>query len=309
MSTTSKPKIGFIGLGLMGSAMVQRLQSLGYPVTVVAHRNRKPIEDAVARGAKEVTTAGEVAKCSEIIMLCVDTSAAVEAVMKGEGGVLEQLQPDSVVIDFGTSIPGITRQLAQECQAKGAAMMDAPLGRTPVQAVDGLLNIMAAGDTADFERMKPVLEDLGENVYHVGPIGAGHTLKLINNFFGMTMACAMSEAFAMADLAGLKRQTLYDVMSAGPLKSGMMEFIKVGAVDNDLRYTTAGDIAMIDLQTLPVLTLFAGKSRKALLQTFVSPFVQGKMIQLGLLQRAQPIVDAGINVVDKRVLLQQRDDR
>ena len=233
MSTTSKPQIGFIGLGLMGSAMVQRLQSLDYPVTVVAHRNRKPIEEAVARGAKEVTTAGEVAKCSEIIMLCVDTSAAVEAVMKGEGGVLEQLQPDSVVIDFGTSIPGMTRQLAQECQAKGAAMMDAPLGRTPAQAVDGLLNIMAAGDTADFERMKPVLEDLGENVFHVGPIGAGHTLKLINNFFGMTMACAMSEAFAMADLAGLKRQTLYDVMSAGPLKSGMMEFIKIGAVDNN----------------------------------------------------------------------------
>jgi 3-hydroxyisobutyrate dehydrogenase-like beta-hydroxyacid dehydrogenase len=233
MSTTSKPQIGFIGLGLMGSAMVQRLQGLGYPITVVAHRNRKPIEEAVAKGAKEVTTAAEVAKCSEIIMLCVDTSAAVEAVMKGEGGVLEQLQPDSVVIDFGTSIPGMTRQLAQECQAKGAAMMDAPLGRTPAQAVDGLLNIMAAGDTADFERMKPVLEDLGENVFHVGPIGAGHTLKLINNFFGMTMACAMSEAFAMADLAGLKRQTLYDVMSAGPLKSGMMEFIKIGAVDNN----------------------------------------------------------------------------
>jgi len=233
MSNTSKPTIGFIGLGLMGSAMVQRLQSLDYPVTVVAHRNRKPIEDAVARGAKEVATAGEVAKASEFIMLCVDTSAAVESVMRGDGGVLEQLQPNSMVIDFGTSIPGITRQLAKECQAKGAAMMDAPLGRTPAMAVDGLLNIMAAGDTADFERAKPVLEDLGENVFHVGPIGAGHTLKLINNFFGMTMACAMSEAFAMADLAGLKRQTLYDVMSAGPLKSGMMEFIKIGAVDNN----------------------------------------------------------------------------
>lgn len=233
MSNTSKPQIGFIGLGLMGSAMVQRLQSLGYPLTVVAHRNRKAIEEAVARGAKEAATAGEVAACSEIIMLCVDTSAAVESVMRGAGGVLEGLQPGSVVIDFGTSIPAITRQLAEECQAKGAAMMDAPLGRTPAQAVDGLLNIMAAGDTADFQRMKPVLEDLGENVFHVGPIGAGHTLKLINNFFGMTTACAMSEAFAMADLAGLKRQTLYDVMSAGPLKSGMMEFIKVGAVDNN----------------------------------------------------------------------------
>lgn len=233
MSSNEKPQIGFIGLGLMGSAMVQRLQSLGYSLTVVAHRNRTPIDEAVARGAREVATAAEVAKNSEIIMLCVDTSGAVESVMRGEDGVLAELQPGSVVIDFGTSIPGMTRQLAQECQAKGAAMMDAPLGRTPAQAVDGLLNIMAAGEEEDFERVQPVLADLGENVFHVGPIGAGHTLKLINNFFGMTTACAMSEAFAMADLAGLKRQTLYDVMSAGPLKSGMMDFIKIGAVDNN----------------------------------------------------------------------------
>ena len=233
MSDSQKPKIGFIGLGLMGSAMVQRLQSLGYSLTVVAHRNRKPIDEAVARGAKEVATAAEVAKASEIIMLCVDTSAAVEKVMRGTGGVLEQLQPGSLVIDFGTSIPAVTRQLASECQQRGAAMMDAPLGRTPAQAVDGLLNIMAAGDDADFARAEPVLKDLGENVFHVGPIGAGHTLKLINNFYGMNMACAMSEAFAMADLAGLKRETLYNVMSAGPLKSGMMEFIKIGAVDNN----------------------------------------------------------------------------
>ena len=74
---------------------------------------------------------------------------------------------------------------------------------------------------------------LGENVFHVGPIGAGHTLKLINNFYAMTTACAMSEAFAMADLAGLKRETLYQVMSAGPLKSGMMDWIKAAAVDSD----------------------------------------------------------------------------
>ena len=199
MAAGTKPKIGFIGLGLMGSAMVQRLQSLDYVVTVVAHRNRKHIEEAVARGAIEVATAAEVAKNSEIIMLCVDTSAAVEMVMRGEGGVLEQLQKGSMVIDFGTSIPGITRQLAEECKKKGAAMMDAPLGRTPPQAVEGLLNIMAAGEITDFERVKPVLDDLGENVFHVGPIGAGHTLKLINNFFGMTMACAMSEAFSIAN--------------------------------------------------------------------------------------------------------------
>lgn len=227
------PKIGFIGLGLMGSAMVTRLQDLGYPLVVMAHRNRKPINTAVGRGAEEASTAKDLAGASEIVMLCVDTTKAVESVMLGENGVINGLRQDSIVIDFGTSIPASTRELASKCKDKGASMMDAPLGRTPLQALDGLLNIMSAGDREDFARMKPVFEDLGENVFHVGPIGAGHTLKLINNFYGMTTACAMSEAFAMADLAGIERKTLYDVMSAGPLKSGMMDMIKVGAVDNE----------------------------------------------------------------------------
>lgn len=233
MSENVKPKIGFIGLGLMGSAMVKRLQDLEYPLTVIAHRNRKPIDEAVARGAVEVATPADVANNSDIVMLCVDTTAAVESVMQGDNGVISQLQKEALVIDFGTSIPASTRLLAEQCQAKGASMIDAPLGRTPAQAVDGLLNIMSAGDKSDFDRAKPVLDDLGENVFHVGPIGAGHTLKLINNFFGMTTACAMSEAFAMADLAGIERKTLYEVLSSGPLKSGMMEMIKFGAVDNE----------------------------------------------------------------------------
>ncbi len=233
MDEHRKTKIGFIGLGLMGAAMVQRLQNLGYPVTVIAHRNRKPIDDAVKRGATEVKTAGEMAELCEIIMICVDTSASVESVMRCETGILSQFRPGTLVIDFGTSLPASTKSMAKECSDKGGSMMDAPLGRTPVHAVDGLLNIMAGGDVKDFNRAKPILEDLGENVFHIGAIGTGHTLKIINNFFAMTTACAMSEAFAMADLAGLRREMLYNVMAAGPLKSGMMDFIKANAVDND----------------------------------------------------------------------------
>ena len=148
-------------------------------------------------------------------------------------GILAGLSEGNVVIDFGTSLPASTRALGEKAAAIGAAYMDAPLGRTPAHALDGLLNIMGAGDKEVFDRMKPVLDDLGENVFHVGPLGAGHTVKLLNNFFGMTVANAMAEAFAMADLAGLERQTVYDVMSAGPLHSGMMDFVKGYAVDGD----------------------------------------------------------------------------
>ena len=229
----SNTTIGFIGLGLMGAAMVERLQAKGYALTVMANRSRANVDAAVARGAAEVATAREIAEASDIVMLCMDTSASVEARMMGENGVIVGLTAGNTVIDFGTSLPGSTRMLGEKVAVVGASYLDAPLGRTPAHAVDGLLNIMAAGDKAAFDKVKLVLDDLGENVFHLGPLGAGHTVKLINNFFGMTVATAMSEAFAMADLAGVERQTLYDVMSAGPLHSGMMDFVKGYAVDGD----------------------------------------------------------------------------
>lgn len=228
---SEKPTIGFIGLGLMGSAMVARLQDLGYEVTAIANRNRANVEAAVKRGATEARTARELAERSDVVMLCMDTSASVEARMFGEDGVVAGLRPGALVIDFGTSLPASTLRIGEAVAAAGGAYMDAPLGRTPSHGREGKLNIMAAGAEEDFARAKPLLQDLGENVFHVGTLGAGHALKLINNFFGMTTACAMAEAFAMADRAGIARDTLYGVMSAGPLRSGMMDFVKANAVD------------------------------------------------------------------------------
>jgi 3-hydroxyisobutyrate dehydrogenase len=120
-------------------------------------------------------------------------------------------------------------------------MIDAPLGRTPAHAKDGLLNIMAAGDEDTFAKVKPVLDVLGENVFYLGALGAGHTTKLINNFMGMTTVCAMSQAFAVADRAGVDRQQLYDIMSTGPSNSPFMKFCKNYAVDgvSDLGFSIA----------------------------------------------------------------------
>lgn len=229
----TKPNIGFIGLGLMGAAMVGRLQSLGYSLTVLGNVSRPRVDAAVANGATEGANARAVAEASDIVMLCMDTSASVESRMRGADGVIAGLRPGVIVIDFGTSLPGSTKELGAEVAAKGAVYLDAPLGRTPSHAIDGLLNIMCSGDREAFEQVQPVLEDLGENVFHLGELGSGHTIKLINNFFAMTTANAMAEAFAMADQAGVPRQGLYDVMSAGPLKSGMMDFIKAYGVDGN----------------------------------------------------------------------------
>lgn len=228
-----KPRIGFIGLGLMGSAMVTRMLSLGYPMTVIANKSREAVDAAIAAGAVEVSTAREVARNSDIIMLCMGTSDQVEGRMRGPDGVMAGLEDGKVVIDFGTSLPGSTKVLSEEVAATGATYLDSPIGRTPMHAKDGLLNLMCSGDKAAYDKVEPVLNDLGENVFHLGAIGSGHTIKLINNFYAQACANAMAEAFAMADASGIDRKSVYDVMAAGPLRSGMMDFIAAYALEGN----------------------------------------------------------------------------
>ncbi|MEX5729532.1 3-hydroxyisobutyrate dehydrogenase-like beta-hydroxyacid dehydrogenase [Rhodovulum iodosum] len=230
----SKPSIGFIGLGLMGRAMVECLQNAGYTLSVLGHRDRSGIEEAVARGGTEAASAKAMAEASDIVMICVGTSDQVEGRIYGPDGVLEGTREGQVIIDFGTSLPASTLKIGADLAEKGATYLDAPLGRTPAHARDGLLNIMCAGDEAAFDRVKPVLDTLGENVFHLGKLGNGHTIKLINNFYAMTTAMAMSEAFAMADAAGIERGALYGVLAAGPNHSGMMDFIRNYAMDGQV---------------------------------------------------------------------------
>ncbi len=236
----TKPIIGFIGLGLMGGNMAENLQKRGYELNVM-DLNKEAVTACVARGAKTMSTAKELAESSDIVMLCLTTSAVVEKLVYSDDGILAGIREGSVLIDFGTSIPASTRKIGADLAAKGAGMIDAPLGRTPAHAKDGLLNIMAAGDIETFNKVKLVLEEQGENVFHLGELGAGHTTKLINNFMGMTTVCAMSQAFAVADRAGVDRQQLFNIMSTGPSNSPFMHFCKNYAVDgvSDLGFSIA----------------------------------------------------------------------
>ena len=236
----TKPVIGFIGLGLMGSNMVENLQKKGFK-PIVMDLNKEAVAAVVARGATEAPSARELAAAADIVMLCLTTSAVVEKLVYAEDGILAGIKEGAVLVDFGTSIPASTRKIGADLAKKGAGMIDAPLGRTPAHAKDGLLNIMAAGDKATFEKVKPVLEMQGENVFYLGALGAGHTTKLINNFMGMTTVAAMSQAFAVADRAGVDRQQLFDIMSTGPSSSPFMKFCKNYAVDgvSDLGFSIA----------------------------------------------------------------------
>ncbi len=228
----TKPTIGFIGLGLMGGNMVENLQKRGYELNVM-DLNTDAVAVCVERGATAVSTGKELAEKSDIVMLCLTTSAVVEKVVYGEEGILAGMSEGKTLIDFGTSIPASTKKIGADLAEKGAGMIDAPLGRTPAHAKDGLLNIMAAGDIETFNKVKPVLDEQGENVFHLGALGAGHTTKLVNNFMGMTTVATMSQAFAVAKLAGVDGQQLFDIMSAGPSNSPFMQFCKFYAVDGE----------------------------------------------------------------------------
>ena len=241
------PTIGFIGLGLMGGNMAECLQNNGFDLVVMG-RNKDAVSKTVARGAVEVTTPKELAEASDIVMLCVTTSEVVESLVFGKNGIMAGIKEGATLIDFGTSIPASTRKIGAALADKNAGMLDAPLGRTPAHAKDGLLNIMAAGDMQTYKQMKPILDVLGENVFYLGALGSGHVTKLVNNFMGMTTVVTMSQAFAVADRAGVDRQQLFDIMSAGPSNSPFMQFAKKYAVDgvSDLGFSIANASKDVD---------------------------------------------------------------
>lgn len=226
-------RIGFVGLGLMGSAMVGRLQDCNYQLTVLGNKDRTGLDQALARGALEAASGVDLAKQSDVIMLCMGTSDQVEERILGEQGIISGLASGKIIIDFGTSLPSSTKEISSKIADTGAVILDAPLGRTPHHAKDGLLNIMASGDKDAFDAVRTILENLGENVFYLGDLGTGHTIKLMNNFFGMTIANAMAEVFAVADAAGVSRETVYKVISAGPLHSSMMDFISAFGLEGD----------------------------------------------------------------------------
>ena len=230
----SNPRIGFIGIGMMGHGMAKNLVSKGFPLAFIVHRDRSRIADLVAAGAKEAKTPADLGRDSDIVILCVTGSPQVEDNVFAVNGLLDAARPGLTVIDTSTAEPGSTAKIREAFAAKGAVFVDAPLARTPKEAEEGRLNSMVGADDATFEKVKPVLAAFCENIFHVGPPGAGHTLKLVNNFMALTIAASIAEAFAVASKAGVRLDKLFEVVSQGALNSPIFQMIGGGAVEGDL---------------------------------------------------------------------------
>jgi 3-hydroxyisobutyrate dehydrogenase-like beta-hydroxyacid dehydrogenase len=246
---SDKPRVGFIGLGLMGHGIAKNLVSKGFPMTVRVHRNRKPAEDILAAGAKEVNTSADLARASDVVILCVTGSPQIEEIVYGENGIMGVARDGLIVIDTSTAEPASTAKIREGLAKRGTKYVDAPLARTPKEAEEGRLNTMVGADDATFAQIKPVLSAYCENVIHVGPPGHGHMLKLINNFIAQAIATATAEACAACAKSGVSIRKLHEIISAGAVNSGIFQMMVGRMLEGDmagLKFTLVN--AMKDLR-------------------------------------------------------------
>ena len=227
-------RIGFIGAsGMMGHGMAKNLRAKGFPLTLTVHRNRDRVADLLAAGATLAPTLADLARNSDIVFLCVTGSPQVEAAVSGPDGLLSGAARGTMIVDTSTAEPDSTNRLRALCEAQGVPYVDAPLARTPVDAEAGRLNVMVGATDAQFAQLEPVLKAFAENVFHVGAPGAGHVIKLLNNFIAQASCTAVAEAFAVGQKAGIDLKQLIKLMSAGLVNSGLIQ-IMAKTLDGDL---------------------------------------------------------------------------
>lgn len=221
-----KPRIGMIGLGLMGLGIATNVVKKGFELTAMNHAGNQPLADLIAAGAQTAPTAQAVAQVSDVVILCVNGSAQVEAILAGDSGLLAGLRPGMTVIDCSTSLPATTVQVAAQLAERGIHFMDAAMTRTPNEAMQGRLNLLVGGDAARLDECRPLLTSFAENIVHAGPIGAGHRMKLLHNFVSLGSVTLLAEAAACARRAGIDDALFVEVLEKGGGWGAALERLK-----------------------------------------------------------------------------------
>ena len=216
-------KVGFIGLGIMGRPMAKNLMEAGYEL-VLHNRSPEKAEELAKEG--NATAAGsprEVSEACDIVITMLPDSPDVEAVVAGEGGVLEGIRDGALLVDMSTISPVVTEELSEKFREKGASMLDAPVSGGDVGAIEGALSIMVGGSEEDFERARPLFDVMGKVATHVGPIGAGQVVKACNQIVVALTIEAVSEALVLGSKGGVLPEKLVEALSGGLAGSAVME--------------------------------------------------------------------------------------
>ncbi|UWQ18611.1 NAD(P)-dependent oxidoreductase [Jannaschia sp. M317] len=223
-------KIGFVGVGLMGHGMAANILAAGYPLTVIAHRNRAPVDDLVAKGATEAKDLAALARACDIVHICAPGSPQVEGIVDV---LVAEMAEGGIVVDCSTSNPVSTEAQAARLAAKGIGWVDAPLGGTPVQAEAGELAAMVGAEPEVFARIEPVLKTWAGTIAHVGGPADGHRMKLLNNFLAMGYGALYAEALALAEKTGLGTRTFDSVIRGSRMDCGFYQTFMGYAVEGN----------------------------------------------------------------------------
>ncbi len=216
-------RVGFLGLGIMGSRMAANLARAGYELAVWTHTPGKAQAWAGEHGGSAFGTPAEVAAASDVVFSMVVDGEQVASVLLGEGGAIAAAREGLLCVDCSTISPGDTRRIGAALAERGASMLDAPVTGSSPRAEDGTLTIMVGGEEEDFARAREMLEAMGRLIVHVGELGQGEMLKLINNSLGAANAAALAEALLLAQATGVDLDALEQVVSAGSGASAQLD--------------------------------------------------------------------------------------
>jgi 3-hydroxyisobutyrate dehydrogenase-like beta-hydroxyacid dehydrogenase len=222
-------RIGFLGLGIMGSRMAANVRKAGYELSVWTHTPGKAERWAQEHDARALPTPAAVAASSDVVVSMVVDGAQVQAILLGEDGVVQSAHEGLLCVDMSTISPTDTRRLGAALQARGVSMLDAPVTGSSPRAEAATLTIMVGGEQRNFQRAQPLLETMGNTIVHVGELGQGEMLKLINNSLGAANAAALAEALLLAQATGVDLDALEAVVAKGSGASAQLE-LKAGAM-------------------------------------------------------------------------------
>jgi len=227
-------KVGFIGLGIMGKPMAKNVLKAGYPL-YVHNRSRNPVNELLSLGASACETPKQIAEVSDIIITMLPDSPDVEQVVLGDNGIIEGISKDKIVIDMSSINPLVSVSISEHLRERGAYLLDAPVSGGEIGAIEAILAIMVGGDEQIFTKCKPILQTMGKSVTRVGDIGAGNTVKLMNQIIVGVNIAAMSEAFAFGKKAGVDLKIAYEAIKDGLAGSRVLD-TKIDNINNE-RYS------------------------------------------------------------------------
>jgi 3-hydroxyisobutyrate dehydrogenase len=240
-------RVGFVGIGIMGQGMVRNLAKAGLK-PLIWNRTRSRVDDLVAEGFEVAADPAAVAAACDVVITCVSDTPDVEGVILGDAGVIHGIRPGSLVIDMSTISPQATGEIGRRLAEKDVRMLDAPISGGSEGAAKGTLSIMVGGEADQVERAMPFFEAMGKAITHVGPLGSGQRVKLVNQILVVVNALAVSEALLFAQAGGLDLQKTLEAVVPGAAGSWMLQFRGPQVIERDWRPGFTIDLQQKDLR-------------------------------------------------------------